>query len=239
MRSLIHQRMLEIAEKTAGMSRKQKIEYVLTYYWYHLLGMAVVTGLCILLVYHLIDLRNRPVFNCVIVNQEIDLQRDDRLEAEFAAYLGEKPERIHFDSDYQISYGKVQLEDVNEASYEKFFLNWSVSEMDVMILPESFYEYCLMHVGDFSYVTVLDGQEIMEWMELRTAVGEQGKEEKLILAIPADSKRMENAQAFLDFADVIKILPDRTSFTEEEIEAYEASEQAEIDRLLEEYTDEE
>lgn len=43
----------DIREKTKDMDRQQAAEYVLTYYWYHMLLTAVSLGLVILVIYHI------------------------------------------------------------------------------------------------------------------------------------------------------------------------------------------
>ena len=62
----------DIREKTAGMSRQEKINYIFTYYWYHMLGIAAVFLLIIIFGGHILFGEKRPVFSCVIVNQVTD-----------------------------------------------------------------------------------------------------------------------------------------------------------------------
>ena len=106
----------EIREHTERMDRKQKLEYILTYYWYHLLFVVVSAGLLILLVRHLFFREPPKAFTCVLVNQTVDYARDEELAADFAAVSGIDPERIEIDSDYIFSYGDVKLEAANESS---------------------------------------------------------------------------------------------------------------------------
>ncbi len=132
----------EIREHTERMDRKQKLEYILTYYWYHLLFVVVSAGLLILLVRHLFFREPPKAFTCVLVNQTVDYARDEELAADFAAVSGIDPERIEIDSDYIFSYGDVKLEAANESSYEKFFFRWGEDELDAVLMPESFYRHC-------------------------------------------------------------------------------------------------
>lgn len=147
---IVRKWMEDIRTKTKHMNREQKWEYVLMYYWYHILLGAILLGLVILLIYHIVWGRNRkPDFTCVIVNQEVDFPRDAEIAEEFSSFSGIGAKKLSIDSDYLISYEDVRLPEANESSYEKFFFNWSSGLIDVMVLPESFYEYCLKLGGEF------------------------------------------------------------------------------------------
>lgn len=60
---------------------------------YFLIG-GIILGLVILLIYHLTLGNKKPVFQCVAVNQEIDLNRDSKVSADFADYLGVKADKL-------------------------------------------------------------------------------------------------------------------------------------------------
>lgn len=140
---------LDIKSKTKDMDKRQALEYVAAYYWYHIL-LAVLGLLLVLLTgYHVIWGRRASQFTCVMVNQQIDSERDQALAGEFAGFAGMKPDSLTVDSNYQISYGEMEFEEVNESSYEKFFFNWSLGELDAVVMPESFYEYCKKQGGEF------------------------------------------------------------------------------------------
>lgn len=148
------------------MDREQAVEYVLMYYWYHILLGTIALGLIILLIYHVGWGRNRkPEFTCVIVNQEVDFLRDARMAEDFSGFSGIREEKLSIDSDYLISYDEVQIPEANESSYEKFFFNWSSGVIDAMIMPESFYEYCLELGGVFCDLRELPLQERMDRQE--------------------------------------------------------------------------
>ena len=66
----------EIRENTAGMSPRDKAEYILTYYWYHILGIAAAAGLVLFLIIHFGFREAPPLFTCAMVNQEINYERD-------------------------------------------------------------------------------------------------------------------------------------------------------------------
>ncbi len=156
MLKMVRQWIEDIRTKTKDMDRGHAVEYVLNYYWYHILLGAIALGLLILLIYHVFWGKNqKPEFTCVIVNQEVDFSRDARMAEEFSAFSGIKKKKCSIDSDYLISYGDVELPEANESSYEKFFFNWSSGSIDAVAMPESFYKYCLELGGVFCDVREL------------------------------------------------------------------------------------
>ena len=133
------------------------------------------------------------------------------MEEEFADSSDIEDERIIFDSDFNISYGDVQLEGINESSYEKFFFKWQNQELDAVIMPESFYQYCKELGGSFRS---LDEEEIQGLPVYRdegkpTAIkaeetclskyldNETG--EMLLLAFPDTGKHEKECREFVDF----------------------------------------
>lgn len=70
----------DIRTKTAKMTKGEAFAYVMTYYWYHILGIVAVIGLVIFLPVHFIFGNKKPVFTCVMVNQEISFTRDASLQ---------------------------------------------------------------------------------------------------------------------------------------------------------------
>ena len=139
----------DIKVKTKDMDREAKVEYVMNYYWYHILLGTLFMGLLILGIYHVTWGRKKIDFSMVAVNQDINYERDEKIQETFAAFAGIPAKNMQVDSDFMISYGDVQLEGINESSYEKFFFNWSAGTLDAVIMPESFYEYCKQQRGKF------------------------------------------------------------------------------------------
>lgn len=139
----------DIRVKTANMDGRQKAEYVLSYYWYHILIAVLLFALICLLIYHLVWGGQKAVFSLAIVNQEIDYARDEKLLEQYAESSGISSRKLSVDSDYLLSYEGVKLEGVKEGSFEKFFLSWSVGGIDAAVMPVSFYQYCKEKDGDF------------------------------------------------------------------------------------------
>lgn len=200
----------DIKEKTAGMSMKEKVSYVFTYYWYHMLIIVSIIALIFFTVRFYVFGNKKPEFTCVIANQAMDDERDARIAQAFAEENGLDPELVVVDSDYVFSYGDLQVEGANESSYEKFFLKWGNEEIDAVILSESMYEFCRDMRGEFRSLDNMDtsgfetytddgkvtavvlGQD--EFMEAAT-----GKtDEKLLLAFPDNGKHGDLCDEFLE-----------------------------------------
>lgn len=199
-----------IKDSTKGMSMRQKAEYVLTYYWYHILGVCAALGLVIFLIVHFAFPAKQPLFSCALVNQQIDYDRDEKLGDMFAESAGISGEQVVIDSDYNISYPGHELKDSNDSSFDKFFIKWSNEGFDAIVMTEDFLSYCvsvgaefypvdsfetdglsLYHNGDASGIeiteTVLSGYLNMP---------EDGS---LLLVFPVEGKNREVCQEFIDF----------------------------------------
>lgn len=156
----------DIREKTADMSREQKLEYIAAYYWYHILFVVVFLFLIILLIRHLFFGEPPKVFTCVMINQAIDYERDERLTEDFASASGIPREEISIDSNYVFSYAGKQLEGTNDSSYDKFFFRLGGGELDAAIMPESFYRYCMDLEYEFADLgEMLTKEQQCSWQE--------------------------------------------------------------------------
>jgi hypothetical protein len=197
-----------VRERLKNMTGRQKAEYIVTYYWNYMLGACAAIGIVILLCYHFLSFANKPVFTCVLVNQSIDYKRDEALEQQLSLKTDMNEKRIVFDSDYNISYGDITLEGVNESSYEKFFLKWSAGELDAILMPESFYQYCkelggiFRHVSGEEEILFLDGGEPAGIRASATWLGSYLKAEEgdpVIIVFPIEGKNHEMTDEFIKF----------------------------------------
>jgi hypothetical protein len=200
----------DIREKTADMSVRQKISYVITYYWYHILIIVSIIALIFFLVRFYVFGNQKPQFECVIVDQEMDDERDTRIARSFAEAEGLDEELVVVDSDFVFSYGDLKLDGVNESSYDKFFLKWQNEEIDAVILSESMYRFCREMRGEFRSLDGMDvsGFETYEDGGKTTAVvlgkdkfmeAATGRtDEKLLLAFPDNGRHGDLCEAFLE-----------------------------------------
>lgn len=217
MREWLRNKRADFRQKTASMDGRQKAEYILTYYWYHILLLLVVAGLFFLLVRHLFFREPPKEWTCVLVNQRVDYERDERLAADFAQSCGLRAEQILVDSDYVFSYDEVKLEAANESSYEKFFFQWYNGEMDAVLMPESFYQHCKKLEYDFADLGQMLGREQQEKWDGQLLGGtkkealyiegtrlasyvEQSQGEQIVLVFLPNGKHRETAAAFWEFA---------------------------------------
>lgn len=205
----------DIEEKTSGMSGKEKCSYVWTYYWYHILIFVSVAALIFLFGAHYGFGNKKPLFTCIIVNQETDGERDLGVRDGFAGSTGIPKERVVIDSDYHFSFDGFQIEGTNESSYEKFFFQWRNQEIDAVVLSESFYRHCKEMGGSFRALN--DGIMEVAEMDLQAYVDEgecravilgsdtftkmvTGKEdEKLLLAFPESGRNLDESRLFLKY----------------------------------------
>lgn len=78
----------DIRIKTKDMGLGQKAEYVLNYYWYHILLSVLALGILLLGIYHITWGKKMVEFSLVLVNQDINYKRDREICKEFAAASG-------------------------------------------------------------------------------------------------------------------------------------------------------
>ena len=189
----------DIRKSTRNMSKSDRAEYIAEYYWYHILLTFLGIVLFVLVIYHVTAGRRTVSFACVIVNEAVDHERDSDLAEEFAEALGLDVKKVRVDSDYRISYPGHVEEENNESDYEKFFFGWSQGELDVVILPESFFAYCQGLGGSFRTLTE-DGALTLPLSE--TSLSESirdNAEDPMVIMFPSDGTHEEAAQEFLQY----------------------------------------
>lgn len=201
----------DIREKTSGMRWQDKCDYIITYYWYHMLITAAVLFLVITFTVHYAFGPKTPVFTCVAVNQMANDIRDDRIASEFSLWSGLPEKRVAVDSNYNFSYNKVRFEGVNESFYDKFFLKWRNKELDAVIMEESFYDYCKELGGEFKDLDEFNTGSLTLYEDggIKTAVVidnynlfqtlRQESGEKLLLVFPSSGQHEETCQKFIDY----------------------------------------
>ena len=205
---------MDIKEKTSDMDKKDTCSYIAAYYWPHIAGCIFMIALILLFGGHYLFGNKKPAFTCVIVNQKNDAGRDRRMAESYAEEAGLGSEEVRVDSDYIFSYGDVQIQGVNESSYEKFFFQWKNKEVDAVIMPESFYRYVKEMGGEFRSIEDTGGFEAYMDGEICTAAvlgADSGPnqeswqiEEKLLLAFPSNGKHKDEADKFRIYLEHVK-----------------------------------
>lgn len=213
-------------EKMAGMTKKEKRNYILTYYRGWLVSIILVLVVAVGISYHFIFNNAKCSFSCALVNGYME-KGDTVFSEELDDYFGFQPrkEYAYFDTEYQIAYPGVDNAAADTSFYEKFFLNIRVGSLDAAIIPESFLEYCNTVERVFYDVTeILSEEQIKEWEPyFITGKDETGNEyicgidisrlkflekenicfvndntgEPAILVFPYNSGHRENCQKFL------------------------------------------
>lgn len=218
---MIRQWIRDIKEKTRDMAPAKRRDYIRQYYWHHMLLTVLGLGIFLLFFWHLLWERKNVEFQCVLVNQQTDFEREESMEKEVAACLGLQPEQVRVNSDYQFSYGKVKHEGVNESSYEKFFFQWASGEMDAMLVPESFFRFCVEELSvDFYPIDEMVSVPLYEsfcenglvYFQDKKPAGiyaaktifspmiPQTEGEPVLLLFPREGKHRESSAHFLEMA---------------------------------------
>ena len=201
-----------IKDNTKDMNRKETVQYIFTYYWYHMLGVLAVLALLIFLVVHFAFPEEKPFFKCALVNQKIDSDRDVVLSEEFATFSGLDAKRIVFDSDYVIFYKETEEKQdaENESGFDKFFFQWSKGELDAVILTKDFLEYCTSVGGEYYSADELETKDLnlceaggtkaidLTGTKLESELDGTEKED-LVLVFPATGIHKEMCQKYIDF----------------------------------------
>lgn len=130
-------------EKTAEMTKEQKINYIIEYYLAFIIGAFVLVIAIVWLVFHFVADDKEEGFNCALVNCAVE-GNSIELSDEMTKFFGYDPKEkeAYFDIDYQIAYPGVDNEAADNSFYEKFFLNIRMEVLDAVIMPQSFMEYC-------------------------------------------------------------------------------------------------
>lgn len=220
-------------EKTAQMTKEEKINYIIEYYLAFIIGAVLLLIAVIWLIFHFAFDEKEEGFNCALVNcavEENSLELSDEL-TEFFGYEPKKKE-AYFDIDYQIAYPGVDNEAADNSFYEKFFLNIRMEVLDAVIMPQSFMEYCNT-VGHpfYDVYDVLDAEQIKTYEPyFIKGKDEEGKEytcgidisklkffdemgiqevkanaeEPLVLSFAYGGKHLKESRSFLKFLETFE-----------------------------------
>lgn len=192
------------------MTKKQRAEYIFTYYKWHILGICAGVGLIIFLIVHFAFPDKEPLFSCALINQRIDYDRDDGLESDFSNYSGIDLDRIDIDSDYNISYPGHEIEDANSGIFDKFFIKYSNGDFDAMITTADFAEYCQQMGAQYTDISEFDTGDLSLYEEngisgidiTQTKIMDKldiSDGDKLLLVFPAEGKHHDSCQKFISY----------------------------------------
>lgn len=230
MREMIKQWYAKEQEKMAEMSKEEKIDYIIEYYKFHILGIVFLIIAISWTFYHFVLDNKEEGFNCAMVNCAIEgdsLSLSDDL----TEYMGYNPKKItaYFDPDYQIAYPGVDNRAADNSFYEKFFLNIRSGVLDAAIMPKSYMEYCNTvghpfydvydvlneeqiekYEADFltgkddegnEYTCGIDISELPFFEEMGIEEVEANAGEPLVLTFPYGGKHLEESSKFLTYLE--------------------------------------
>ena len=196
-----------IQEITKNMNRREKLDYILTYYWYHILGIFAVVGLIVFGIVHFAFPEEKPLFTCALVNQRIDSERDGKIAEGFADYSEMEEDRIRIDSDYIIA---EESNASRESGLDKLLFQWSVGELDAVVMTEEFLSYCIEIGGEFHTadqfdtkgleLVKVDGVQVVELEKTKIEPLLDGTEDQdLVLVFPETGEHTDTCQRFLEY----------------------------------------
>ncbi len=126
-----------------SMTWPEKLDHIWTYYRAWIFSAVfVIAGAVWLVSRYLLD-NEECGFSLGLINGYME-KGDVALSAELDEFFGfqEGETYAYFDTAYQFSYTGVENSAGDNSFYEKFFLNIRMGELDAVIMPESFFEYC-------------------------------------------------------------------------------------------------
>lgn len=198
----------DISLNTAEMTFKEKMQYIMTYYWYHILGVCLVIGLLVFIIVHFGFADRREEFSCAIINQSMDVDRDEKI-ASLAQKKFSDDEKVIVDSNYEFSYNGEKQEGINLTLFEKFFIKWGQGEINAVIADKDFLDYCISSGGSFYSIKEFDTGNLKLYNKDKVSGIElsftdiagyiTGNAKKLVIAFPVEGANKKACQKFIDF----------------------------------------
>lgn len=172
----LKERIVSEKEKMASMNKKEKAAYIWDYYKVHILALAALLALFIGVLWQLIFNNQETVYHFAVVNEVMDVEKDEALKASLGSFLGidSRREEVTVDSNYNIPYiynddGQLVYADGSPASdfstHDKYFLNLSQNIIDAAVMPESFMAHCNSIERSYYDLTELFSEEVLEKYE--------------------------------------------------------------------------
>lgn len=132
-----------IAEAIAGMSLKQKAEYLWTYYkWVLAVAVAVIVIICIV-VSSIMSKSVTTLYSGIVINAELSEEGEDYLSDGWFTHLGgdEKKEKVDISSTYYNDLSVTQDPEADAAAAMKVTAMVAAKELDYIIMDEISFNY--------------------------------------------------------------------------------------------------
>ncbi len=186
----------EMKEKTATIDKEERVSYIAEYYWYHILLTFLAFFLLCLLVYHVTLGRQSIELTVSIVNEETDDERDETLSQLLAELTGIEAGEISVDSNYKVAYNATSETDYT--GYDKFFFGWSQGELDVVVMPTSFLEYCIDLGGELRTINENGSVSIALANTIFATQIEDNEEDPLVVVFPSNGQHETAAESVME-----------------------------------------
>lgn len=125
------------------MNKRQKAEYIFTYYKMHMAAGAAVLLIVGVFIYQMVFVDHRDCYQVAVVNayiKESDVDISDRLSETLVNDTSK--EKVYFDTQYQLEYPGVKNMMADTSFQEKLLLNIGYGAVDAAILPKNFVDFC-------------------------------------------------------------------------------------------------
>ena len=181
----------DIKKNISGMSSKSAIEYIITYYWYHMLGICAFVGLVVFLIAHFCFPKDQSIFTCAIFGTYLDDGSMSEVARDFANECGVDESLIVFDVNYRLGENADDVQ--NEYALEKLILQWSVGSVDAVILDRDVLASIVNAGGEFTAVPTIDINQ--------TSLAEYFADEKrdFYLVFPSTGRNPDTCQKFAKY----------------------------------------
>lgn len=196
-------------EKMNRMQKKERVQYITTYYRGVILSLVLLTIVGVIMINGAKEEKQQDVLRVVVVNSYHDNGLNNKeiggLLLEDLAECGlQRSEHadVFYDTDYQIAYSADGKDYIGTASnagdYDKFFLNIRSGRIDAAIVPESFLSYCDALEDVYGGVALdITNSDFVKQAGIAFVGDNAG--EKCYLILPVGGQNEQNASIFQNY----------------------------------------
>lgn len=201
------------AEKLRPMTRRERIQYVTTYYWLEMMGAVILIAVLAFfgtIIYHRGDV---AVLHLVVVDSDLSKEGETALCSEIMDVLGDTENRHGVVLDTSVTTRGEDADAEMESYYQtKALLLVAAGDVDVYLCPASYYEFLKAYEDCESLRSVMGAEfcaryedRIVDDTAIRIAGGplaEMGvvSYEPCYLTLSVCAKNQQNAVRFIQYA---------------------------------------
>ncbi len=169
-----------LKEKCSGEGKKlreltfrQKLTYIWDYYKWAFVVIAALIGLGAAIAEAVGNMRIETVFQAQMLNCNLMVSEDsETVGSGFAAYIGGLEENQVVEVGCSLNIYPDMLDNYTMANQVKLMALTSAGDLDVIVIPESLFDYYLNQKLFADLTEILDEDELEQWDE-RLVIGEQ------------------------------------------------------------------